>query len=228
MVKVYIFRENLKESSEFDSFKDLCKAHSFECAEVIFSFKEELDDFEIDRKILIDFLNNGVALALVLKEIPENPAVFIANLANFRRADQIDLLQFDPVRRRVFLDRNRVKFLVENQSVFLVRLLSLKFFDFLDKSANRFRLNQSNFVQRFKNRRIRVLNRSQAAIDFGRQFSRRSKFTSGQTEPGCKQYLISRTCAETLVEFDLENLLSSDMVFLGVSRAGNFRTGRLI
>jgi hypothetical protein len=89
-------------------------------------------------------------------------------------------------------------------------------------------LHQVNLVQKFKKRRIRVLKRLMVAIDFGQRFSPRSKFIPGQTEPSCIQYLISRTCAETLVEFDQETLLSSDMVFLGLSRAGNFRTGRLI
>lgn len=187
----------------------------------------DFNNFELDRQFFHMFLQLQVKYALILKEIPEEPGRILNKLSTFDANQEIDFIQFDKRRRGFFLDRKRLRITSEYRHVFLAWMLTLRIIEFADFILARILIGQSTAVKNLRERRVRVLARSQSDINFGRENFSGSLFIPGQIEEKCTQYLISRECAASLVKFNSELLLSSDMVFLGVSRAGNFRTGRI-
>ena len=187
----------------------------------------DFNNFELDRQFFHMFLQLQVEYALILKEIPEEPGRLLNKLSTFDANKEIDFIQFDKRRRGFFLDRKRLRITSEYRHVFLAWMLTLRIIELADFILARIPIGQSTTVKNLRERRVRVLTRSQSDVNFGRENFSGSLFIPGQIEEKCTQYLISRECAASLVEFNSELLLSSDMVFLGVSRAGNFRTGRI-
>jgi len=165
--------------------------------------------------------------AVILKKIPWDPTAIFEKLTTFDPNEPIDLIQLVQFKRKFFLDRKRFRLTSDYRHVLLAWILDSRFTKIGDFLLDSFRLDKLSLIQNLRTRRIRVLRRSQADLLFGRKNFSGSLFIPGQIEEDCIQYLISRKCAASIVKFNSEQLLSSDMVLLGVSRAGNFRTGRI-
>jgi hypothetical protein len=186
-----------------------------------------LNNFNLDRQVFHMFLQLKAEFALILKEIPEDPGRILSKLSSFDTNEEIDFIQFDMTQQGLFLDRRRFRYTKEYRHVFLNWMLSLRIIELADSILALTPIRKSPAVKNLRERRLRVLTRSRAVVNFGRKNFSGSLFVPGQIEEKCTQYLISKKCAASLVGFNNELLLSSDMVYLGVSRAGNFRTGRI-
>jgi hypothetical protein len=192
--------------------------------------KLETNNFALDRLVLSRFLDEGENFAVILKKIPQDPTATFEQLLSFdsnESIDLIDLIQLGELKQNMFLDRNRFRLTSDYRHVLLAWILDSRIIKIGDFVVDLFCLGKLSSIQNLRTRKLRVLERSQADLDFGRKNFSGSLFIPGQIEENCTQYLISRKCAESIVKFNSEQLLSSDMVLLGVSRAGNFRTGRI-
>jgi hypothetical protein len=194
---------------------------------VIENNKLETNDFALDRLVLNRFLDEGENFAVVFKKIPQNLTPIFEQLSSFDSNESIDLIQLGDLKRNFFLDRKRFRLTSDYRHVLLAWILASRITKFGDFVLDLFSLDKLSLIQNLRTRKLRVLGRSQADLLFGKKNFSGSLFIPGQIEENCTQYLISRKCAASIVKFNYEQLLSSDMVLLGVSRAGNFRTGRI-
>jgi hypothetical protein len=189
--------------------------------------KLETNNFALDRLVLKRFLDGGENFSVILKNIPQDPTAIFELLSSFDSNESIDLIQLGELKRNLFLDRKRFRLTSDYRHVLLAWILASRIIKIGDFVVDLFCLGGLSSIQNLRTRKLRVLGRSQADLDFGRKNFSGSLFIPGQIEENCTQYLVSRKCAESIVKFNSEQLLSSDMVLLGVSRAGNFRTGRV-
>jgi hypothetical protein len=194
---------------------------------IIENNKLETNDFALDRLVLNRFLDEGENFAVVFKKIPQDLTPILEQLSSFDSNESIDLIQLGDLKRNFFLDRKRFRLTSDYRHVLLAWILASRITKFGDFVLDLFSLDKLSSIQNLRTRKLRVLGRSQADLLFGRKNFSGSLFIPGQIEENCTQYLISRKCASGIVKFNYEQLLSSDMVLLGVSRAGNFRTGRI-
>lgn len=227
MIQIYTYKEDFEFLSSISQFVDLIERNPNLKVNLVSSNNLSLNSFERDREMINEFLKTQDKFALILKHVPRNPVCLLRQLSTFNSDQNIDLLQFLQLKNKFFLDRGRIRFLAEYRHVFLYWALSLPVVKKVDSLLGQISDSKFAALNNLRKRRHRVLTRSKTDVLFGKENFFGSLYVPGQTEENCVQYLISRDCALNLIDFNSEQLLSSDMVFLGISRAGNFRTGRI-
>jgi hypothetical protein len=227
MIQLFAYREDFEFLSSSNQLIDVIESYPNLKINLVRSNNLSSHSFERDREIFNEFLKTQEKFAVVLKQIPNNPIYLLRQLSSFNPNEDVDFLQFLQLKRKFFLDRGRIRLLAEYRHVFLYWALSLPLVKWVDSLLGLVSNSKFTLLKNLRRRRLRILSRSRSDISFGKENFLGSLFIPGQTEENCTRYLISRDCATSLVDFNSEQLLSSDMVFLGISRAGNFRTGRI-
>jgi len=128
-----------------------------------------LNNFELDRQVFQMFLQLQAEFALILKEIPEDPDQILSKLSSFDANGEIDFIQFDITPKGLFLDRKRFRYTSDYRHVFLAWMLSLPIINLADSILNLTPIRKSAAVKNLRERRMRILTRSRADVNFGRE-----------------------------------------------------------